>query len=88
MTTPRETAISLVAKICPLCGKEEQHGIPQDGYMKFRAGMLVQHALPDLDECIREFLITGFCADCREENDRISLAMENDPSADFEEEPL
>ena|ERR1017187_741416 len=74
--------IALVAKTCPVCGKEEQHPIPQDGYMKFKAGMLVQRALPELNDCIREFLITGMCTDCREETDRATLAMEND----YEEE--
>lgn len=68
----------IVAKTCPVCEKEEQHPIPQDGYIKFKAGMLVQRALPELNECIREFLITGMCADCREEADRISLSMENE----------
>ena len=70
--------IALVAKYCPLCGTEEQHPIPADGYMKFKCGMLVQKALPGLNECIREFLITGMCTECREETDKATAAMEDD----------
>src|SRR5579859_6772168 len=78
--------VVLVAKTCPICGKEEQHPIPQDGYLKWKSGVLIQRALHDLNECIREFLISGMCADCREEIDRISLAMENDTyDCDIEE---
>lgn len=69
--------VALVAKDCPMCGKQEQHPIPLDGYMKFKAGMLVQRALPELNECIREFLVTGMCADCREETDRATAAIED-----------
>lgn len=72
------TQQALVAKTCPCCGKEESHPIPLEGYMKFKGGMLVQRALPELNECIREFLITGMCADCREEMDEATAAMEND----------
>lgn len=72
------TQQTLVAQICPICGKEESHAIPTDGYLKYKAGMLVQRALPELNECIREFLITGMCGDCREETDQALLAMENE----------
>jgi len=68
----------LIEKTCPFCEKVERHAVPTEGYLKFKHGMLVQRALPDLNECIREFLITGFCTDCREENDRITLAMEDE----------
>jgi hypothetical protein len=86
MISDKPSPQALVAKICPLCGKEESHAIPADGYMKFKAGMLVQRALPDLNECIREFLITGMCADCRAETDEATAAMEMQDSGDYDDE--
>jgi hypothetical protein len=78
MSVRLDGSIVLVAKKCPICGTEEQHPIPQEGYFKFRAGMVVQRALPELNECIREFLITGMCTKCREETDEITARMENE----------
>jgi hypothetical protein len=72
--TVRTEQFALVAKRCPICGVEESHEVPQDGFMKWKAGMLIQRALPDsawVDECIREFLITGMCKKCRDDFDAL-----------------
>jgi hypothetical protein len=66
-----------VTQACPFCGKIETNAVPTDGYLAWKGGMLIQRAMPEVNECIREFLITGFCEDCRAENDRISEEMEN-----------
>ena len=73
-------SFATVAKRCPLCGNEESHQIPMDGFMKWKSGMLIQRALPDgafVDECVREFLITGMCKDCRDETDEITARAED-----------
>lgn len=82
MTTTNNEAVALVANRCPLCGTEESHAVPVDGYMRWKSGMLIQRALPDLNECIREFLITGFCADCRAENDAAAERAEREGDED------
>jgi hypothetical protein len=77
----RREQFAIVAKRCPLCGIEESHEIPMDGFMRWKAGGLIQRALPDsawVDECIREFLITGMCKDCRDETDEITARAEDD----------
>jgi len=65
-----------ITQACPLCGKIETNAVPTNGYLMWKRGMLIQKAMPDVSECIREFLITGFCEDCREENDKISKQID------------
>src|SRR4051812_39185138 len=72
-----------VTKRCPCCmmkGKKtsETHIIPSEGYHRWKAGMFIQKALPELNECVREFLITGNCEDCRYEIDQIAERLEKD----------
>lgn len=71
-------AVVIVAKTCPGCGNKELHAIPQEGYLNWERGMLIQKALPELNECIREFLITGFCTECRTANDAMLEQGENE----------
>jgi hypothetical protein len=65
-----------VTKRCPGCGKSETNVFPSDGLKKWQSGMLIQRAMPNVNECMREFLITGFCEDCRWENDEIGRRIE------------
>ena len=54
-----------VTKKCPMCGKLETNVFPQAGYLAWQRGMLIQNAMPTVNECLREFLITGHCEECR-----------------------
>jgi len=67
-----------VTQTCPLCGKIETNAVPTVGFLMWKNGMLIQRAMPEINQCIREFLITGFCESCRAENDRISEEMEDE----------
>lgn len=76
-----------LTKECPACGATESHDISAEGFVKWKGGMLVQRAFPELDECIREWLIAGSCTSCRDEFDRWAEEAENMQSADSEEAP-
>lgn len=68
---------------CPMCGTTETNVVPTEGWVKWRRGMLIQRAMPEVNECIREFLMTGCCESCRAENDAAMEAMEiSDPGDD------
>ena len=79
-------SFAIVGKVCPLCGTEESHKIPADGFMDWKSGMLIQRALPDgafMDECIREFLMTGMCKRCRDETDDMTFRAEQEDLSAF-----
>jgi len=65
-----------VTKQCPMCGKLETNVFPTEGLNKWKDGMLIQNAMPNVNECLREFLITGHCEDCRAEVDRMFEELE------------
>lgn len=44
---------------CPVCGEKSTVTVPSDGYEKWRGGMFIQRALPDLHPTTRELLMTG-----------------------------
>lgn len=68
-----------VTQSCPLCGTVETNAVPTAGYVKWKfGGVLIQKAMPEVNECIREFLITGFCEGCRADNDAAAEGMEQD----------
>lgn len=51
-------------KHCPICGVEQRKEFPIEGYMKYKAGHLVQDCFPEMSADDREFLITGICPKC------------------------
>ena len=82
MTNLPPLAATPITQECPVCHTIETNIVPTEGWMKWKAGMLIQRALPDTNECIREFLLTGFCESCRAENDRAMEEMENQDYGD------
>lgn len=50
---------------CVRCNKEVKVSVPVDGWTKFKAGELIQNALPNITPEIREFILTGFCPECQ-----------------------
>ena len=56
MTKP--TTITITKK-CVFTGKEYSVVVPIEGYSKWKKGMLIQDALPELSVDDREFLISG-----------------------------
>lgn len=54
----------IVLTQCPHCRKEEAVEVSQAGYEKWKAGSLIQDALPELSADVREQLITGYCGPC------------------------
>lgn len=55
-----------VKKTCPDCGKQFYIHVDEEGYEKWKGGMLIQNALPHLSAEIRECLISGMCLSCQE----------------------
>lgn len=54
-----------IANQCPWCGKDYEFKVPYDGYIKWRSGVLIQNAFPTLTPTEREYMLTGYCADCQ-----------------------
>lgn len=50
---------------CARCNKEVKLSVPADGWAKFKAGELIQNALPNISPGIRELILTGFCPECQ-----------------------
>ena len=50
---------------CPFCGKTHYVEVNESAYWKWRDGMLIQNAMPDLAPTEREQLISGLCPDCQ-----------------------
>lgn len=49
---------------CVMCGKDETVEVPVTGYYKYRAGELIQRAMPDVHKMVREVIITRMCMNC------------------------
>jgi hypothetical protein len=49
---------------CRFCGKVHIMQVDQEGYDRWRAGTLIQRALPSLSHEDRERLISGTCPIC------------------------
>lgn len=49
----------IVRDLCKVTGKEYVVAVPREGYNKWKNGMLIQDALPELNTNQREFLISG-----------------------------
>ena len=62
-TEPREAQCKVMTK-CPLCGEINSVMADTLGIIRWKAGALIQEALPDLNAEERELLITGICTVC------------------------
>ena len=69
---------------CPFCGKYHSVEVSTRGYALWRAGELIQIAMPELSATKREQLISGICPSCQksffgeeeeEEGDDIDACM-------------
>lgn len=49
---------------CYICGKEQLIEVSKEGYEKWKAGALIQEALPSLSPDKRELLISNTCPAC------------------------
>jgi hypothetical protein len=49
---------------CRSCGREFTLTVRKAGYEEWRAGTLIQRALPELSADQRELLISGICGTC------------------------
>lgn len=56
----------VIETICPICDNAHTVTVPKDGYRKWRAGAMIQSALPSLSADDREMLVTGICSSCWE----------------------
>lgn len=54
----------LVHTCCPVCGEHDTVVVPLDGYLKWQRGVLIQEAMPDVSNDVREQLMTGICIPC------------------------
>lgn len=54
----------VVSKPCPYCGVIELIDVPTEGWLRWRAGELIQLAMPDLSIEVRELLISGTHLEC------------------------
>ena len=62
-----ENMMTVVDIDCPYCGKEYTITVPIKGFQKWKNGMSIQHAMPELSAKDRESLISGICPKCWEE---------------------
>lgn len=54
-----------VDTICPCCAGMTTQTLPLEGYTEWlQGGVLIQNALPQLDEDQREHLMSGICPKC------------------------
>lgn len=58
------TPIVVETPTCPRCGEGGTLVVDSDGYADWRAGTLIQQALPELTNAQREQLKTGIHPDC------------------------
>ena len=62
---PRSKSMIIsIATICPICHERTDIDVPEAGYHAWRAGTLIQEAMPELSVDQREALMTGFCVPC------------------------
>ena len=68
-----------IIRTCPLCGKENEIEVGIGQYFKWKDGLLVQDAFPDLSPEEREILISGVCSSCQDDifGDIYNEKMEN-----------
>lgn len=54
----------IIKVVCHFCGKIKEVEVSGEGYHKWKAGMLIQRALPELSVEQRELLISHTCPAC------------------------
>lgn len=74
-----------IPRVCNECGKTKRLRVNAAGYDRWRGGMLIQDALPELTADDRELLITSTCGECYDEAARKIEEMER--KAEAEDEP-
>lgn len=57
----------LVKTTCPICHCDTYLMVDAEEYARWKAGELIQVAMPDLDADEREMLISGICPTCWED---------------------
>lgn len=60
------TSNIMVERKCPMCGNIHSALVSYVGYMRWKGGELIQHAMPEATPTEREQLISGICPDCQE----------------------
>ena len=64
------TENNVVAQECNMCGRESHIKLTDEELWAFKdylmGGLLIQECLPTLNKCEREFLKSGYCAECQE----------------------
>lgn len=63
MPGPEHNEVAL-AKSCPFCGVRRTVVLDRDRFRRWRSGEYVQVAFPDLSVSDREWLISGACGSC------------------------
>ena len=71
---------------CRICGAVENIAVSMHGYDKWKAGEMIQDALPDLSADEREMLLSRTCSSCWEEMFKDDEPNENERELP-EEEP-
>ncbi|MDF2792131.1 MAG: hypothetical protein K0S80_5233 [Neobacillus sp.] len=56
-----------IPKKCRVCGTVHSVEVKQRDFMRFQAGIHVQHAFPYLTADKRELLVSGVCGKCFDE---------------------
>lgn len=59
MSLTADGTLTRVSGKCVITGEEHSVEVPTDGLKNWQDGMLMQHAMPNVDPDIREFLISG-----------------------------
>jgi hypothetical protein len=54
----------MVKTTCPHCMQVTSVTVDREGYDRWKAGELIQRALPNLSADEREMLMTGICPNC------------------------
>lgn len=49
-----------ITKPCVKTGEEHSVTVPEDGFLRWKAGELIQNAMPNVSVEDREFLVSGF----------------------------
>lgn len=53
-----------VQRRCISCGMVVEFEVPEEGFKEWKAGELIQNAMPEVGEDERELLISGICGQC------------------------
>ena len=62
--TNEKTPTAVVTGNCPACKAAWTLSVPRAGFLTWKAGTLIQDALPGLPPANRELLISGTCGQC------------------------